>query len=210
MRKGLIFDKNKDMTAEQTGTPKRRNRKIPAKLIREELKGEPLYYKGYRGVLNGNKKIEEIMGSSSLQSYLVGLVYGILFSLINRKNYIITTNETGLHLGHKNNLSTDIAIFLKKNVVLNDKYFEIAPEIAIEVDVKIETDKELDYIFAKSEEMLMYGTKKILWIITKHKKVFIITQGETTQIVDWDKDIYLMENITINIFRMLSEEGLTQ
>jgi Uma2 family endonuclease len=33
---------------------------------------------------------------------------------------------------------------LKEKVVLNDKYFEIAPEVAIEVDVKIETDKDLE------------------------------------------------------------------
>jgi len=55
-------------------------------------------------------------------------------------------------------------------VVLNDKYFEIAPKIATEVDVKIETDKDLDYVFSKSEEMMSFGTEKILWILTKHKK----------------------------------------
>ena len=39
-------------------------RKVPAKLIREELKGVPLYYKGYKSVMNGSKKLEDIMGSS--------------------------------------------------------------------------------------------------------------------------------------------------
>jgi Uma2 family endonuclease len=204
----LFLIKSNGMTAERVETPKQRVRKIPTKLIREELRGIPLYYKGYKGVMNGSKKIEEIMGSSSLQAYLVGIIYGVLFSIVNRKKYLLTTNETGLHLGHKNNLSTDIAIFLKEKVVLDDKYFSIAPEIAIEVDVKIDTDKELDYIFSKSEEMLTYGTKKILWVITKHKKVFVIAQGETTQIVDWNKDINIMDTITINIHKMLEEEGL--
>jgi len=137
---------------------KSRTRKIPAKYIREVVNGKPYYYKGYKSVMNGTKQIEEIMGSSSLQSFLVAFISGILFSKINRKKYSLTTNETGLHLGTKNNLATDIGIFLKEKVVLNDKYFEIAPEVAIEVDVKIETDKDLDYVFSKSEEMINFGT----------------------------------------------------
>ena len=63
---------------------KTRTRKIPAKYIREVVNGKPYYYKGYKSVMNGTKQIEEIMGSSSLQSFLVGFIYGILFSKINR------------------------------------------------------------------------------------------------------------------------------
>ncbi len=196
------------METQLLAPPKRKSRKIPAALIREELRGQPLYYRGYKDVLNGSKQIEEIMGSSSLQSYLVGFIYATLFSLIDRKKYLITTNEAGLHLGHKNNLSTDIGVFLKEKVVLNDKYFEVAPEMAIEVDVKIDTDKELDYIFSKSEEMMQFGTQKICWIITKNKKIFVFSKDETTLIFDWDKDIQLTESITINLQKLLDEEGV--
>jgi Uma2 family endonuclease len=63
-----------------------------------------------------------------------------------------------------------LAFFLKEKVVLNDKYFEIAPEVAIEVADKIETHKDLDYVFSKSEEIMNFGTERILWLITKHKK----------------------------------------
>lgn len=196
------------MVAQFLEIPKRKSRKIPNHFIREELRGQPLYYKGYREVLNGTKQIEEIMGSSSLQSYLVSFLNAVFYHLIDRKKYILTTNETGLHLGPKNNLSTDIGIFLKEKVTLTDKYFDIAPEIAIEVDVKIETDKELDYIFSKSEEMLSFGTKKILWIITKHKKIFVIEKEQTTQIVEWSDDICLMEDITFNLKNLLDAEEI--
>ena len=196
------------METQLLAPPKRKIRKIPAALIREELRGQPLYYRGYKDVLNGSKQIEEIMGSSSLQSYLVGFIYATLFSLIDRKKYLITTNEAGLHLGHKNNLSTDIGVFLKEKVVLNDKYFEVAPEMAIEVDVKIDTDKELDYIFSKSEEMMQFGTQKICWIITKNKKIFVFAKDETTLIFDWDKDVQVTENITLNLQKLLDEEGV--
>ena len=187
---------------------KTRTRKIPAKYIREVVNGKPYYYKGYKSVMNGTKQIEEIMGSSSLQSFLVAFISGILFSKINRKKYSLTTNETGLHLGTKNNLASDIGIFLKEKVVLNDKYFEIAPEVAIEVDVKIETDKDLDYVFSKSEEMMNFGTERILWVITKHKKIFVFSKNETTQILDWNKDVVVMEGVVLNIHDLLEEEDV--
>lgn len=187
---------------------KTQTRKIPAKYIREVINGKPYYYKGYKSVINGTKQIEEIMGSSSLQSFLVAFISGILFSKINRKKYSLTTNETGLHLGTKNNLATDIGIFLKEKVVLNDKYFEIAPEVAIEVDVKIETDKDLDYVFSKSDEMMNFGTKRILWVLTKHKKIFVFSKNETTQILDWNKDVVVMEGVVLNIHDLLEEEDI--
>ena len=196
------------MTTEAMTISKRKSRKIPTTLIREELRGQPLYYRGYKDVLNGSKQIEEIMGSSSLQSIIVAIVAFFIKSQVNNKLYWIATNEAGLHLGHKNNLSTDIGVFLKEKVVLNDKYFEVAPEMAIEVDVKIDTDKELDYIFSKSEEMMQFGTQKICWIITKNKKIFVFAKDETTLIFDWDKDVQLTENITLNLQKLLDEEGV--
>lgn len=191
---------------------KTNTRKIPNNLIREKLRGKSLYYKGYRDVLSGNKQIEEIMGNGSLQSILV-MASGFFIKFRLDKKYYLATNEAGLHLGHRNNLSTDLGIFLKEKVVLNDQYFKIAPEIAIEIDVKIETDRDLDYIFAKSEEMMKFGTQQILWIITKHKKVFIIAQNQNTQIVNWDDDILLMSEpnqtpIIINIKQLLEEEEI--
>lgn len=191
---------------------KTNTRKIPNNLIREKLRGKSLYYKDYKDVLSGNKQIEEIMGNGSLQSILV-MALGFFIKLRLDKKYWLATNEAGLHLGHRNNLSTDLGIFLKEKVVLNDQYFKIAPEIAIEIDVKIETDRDLDYIFAKSEEMMKFGTQQILWIITKHKKVFIIAQNQNTQIVNWDDDILLMSEpnqtpIIINIKQLLEEEEI--
>ncbi len=195
------------MVAQISDIPKSRTRKIPAKFIREEVNGKPYYYKGYKNVMNGTKQIEEIMGSSSLQSFLVGFIYGILFSKINRKKYSLTTNETGLHLGTNNNLATDIGIFLKEKVVLTDKYFEIAPEVAIEVDVKIDAN-DIEYVFSKSEEMMNFGTQKILWVLTKHKKIMVFSKGETTQILDWNDDVNIIEGIVLNIQALLEEEGI--
>lgn len=184
---------------------KTKTRKIPEKYIREIVNGKPYYYKGYKSVLNGSKQIEEIMGSSSLQSIIVSILDFFIKSNIDRKVFWTATNEAGLHLGHKNNLSTDLGIFLKEKVILNDKYFEVAPEVAIEVDVKIDTE-DLDYVFSKSEEMMNFGTQRVLWVITKHKKIMVFSKNSPTQVFDWNNDITVMEGITLNLQQLLNDE----
>jgi len=195
------------MVAQISDIPKVKSRKIPEKYIREVVNGKPYYYKGYKSVMNGTKQIEEIMGSSSLQSIIVMILAFFVKSNLNKSKYLLATNEAGLHLGNNNNLATDIGIFLKENVVLNDKYFEIAPEIAIEVDVKIDSS-EIEYVFSKSAEMMNFGTQKILWVLTKHKKIMVFSKKETTQVLDWDKDIYLMDGVVLNIQNLIEEEGI--
>lgn len=183
---------------------KTKTRKIPEKYIREIVNGKPYYYKGYKSVLNGSKQIEEIMGSSSLQSIIVSILNFFIKSNIDRKVFWTAANEAGLHLGHKNNLSTDLGIFLKEKVILNDKYFEVAPEVAIEVDVKIDTE-DLDYVFSKSEEMMNFGTQRVLWVITKHKKIMVFSKNNPTQVFDWNNDITVMKGITLNLQQLLND-----
>lgn len=190
---------------------KREVKKIPEILIREVLRGEPLYYEGYRDVMSGLKKPEEIMGCSSLQSILLSILDFYIQSRINRKKYWLGGNEAGLHLGHKNNLSTDLGIFLKEKVTLTTNYFEVAPEVSIEVDVKIDVNtlgEKLEYIFEKSEEMMLFGTQKVIWILTKPKKIFIIEKDETTKVFDWNNEIEIIDGIVLNLKSLLEEEGV--
>jgi len=51
--------------------PKIPAKNIPSVLIHEIINGKPLYRKGYREVLAKTKKIEDIIGSSSLQAFLI-------------------------------------------------------------------------------------------------------------------------------------------
>ena len=73
----VIFDKTPTtfaMTA--TKTLLKIPKKIPAQLIYEEFGGRVYYRKGYRAVLTKKKTIEEIIGSSSLQAFLVSIIHG--------------------------------------------------------------------------------------------------------------------------------------
>ncbi|MEZ4904160.1 MAG: hypothetical protein R2822_21630 [Spirosomataceae bacterium] len=89
-------------------------KKIPPVLIYEEWEGVPIYYKDYKEVLTGEKTITEIISCSDLQGVLVALINGFSFMNINRKKYLIATNEIGLHLSKNDDLGNDIVVFEKK------------------------------------------------------------------------------------------------
>ena len=188
-------------------------RKIPSHLVYEEINGLALPYKSFEDVLSGKKKVEAIMGSSSLQSILVYFLVFFIANKINRKKYLIATNESGLNLGAGNNISNDIAIFEKENVVLTDKYFSKPPKVVIEVDVKIDLagtqwTTEWDYIIEKSQKMLDFGTEKVIWITTKSKKIFVISPSEKWYLVDFSEDVHLMDDCTLNLTQLFLDEEM--
>ncbi len=92
---------------------------IPTRLVKEVVNGKKYYYKGYRSVLRGEKKIESIVGSSDLQATLASIVYAYLFPQLDRKTYQIVVSEPGLHLGTNSNFSNDIAIYRKDDLAPN-------------------------------------------------------------------------------------------
>ena len=101
-----------DMSAApQTPTRLSSSRKIPASLIYEEINGVAYYYRGYRAVVSKQKNKEDIMGASALQSAVVSLIIHILYKYLPFDDYLIATNEPGLHMGPGNNLSNDIAVY---------------------------------------------------------------------------------------------------
>lgn len=188
-------------------------RKIPAHLVYEELDGQALPYRGYLEVLSGKKTLEEIMGSSSLQAvlvYLIGLYIGIR---INRKKYLIASNESGLHVNSGSNLANDIAIFEKDKITLSDKYFDVAPKIVIEVDIKVALEEtgltnDFDYVLNKSQKMLDFGVEKVIWITTHTKKIFVITPNAPWYLVNFEENIPLMEDCTLNLAQLLRDEEI--
>jgi Uma2 family endonuclease len=189
-------------------------RKIPAFLVYEELDGQALPYRGYLDVLSGQKKIEEIMGSSSLQSVIIFLINGFIFNTFNRKKYRIATNEAGLHIDTGDNLANDIAIFDKTIAkTLNDKYFNVPPKLVIEVDIKVDLNEatwnnELEYLLAKSQKMLDFGVEAVIWITTKSKKIFVISPTKNWYLANFDEDIPLLDGHFLNLGQLLAEEEI--
>ncbi len=192
--------------------PKRKHPKVPSYLIHETLNGRPLYRRGYREVLAGQKKPAEIMGSSSLQAILVSIIHGFLFTQINRKAYLLATNESGVHLEKGNNLSNDIAIFNRAGLALTEKYFDVPPRVAIEIDVNIEPEEfaggETGYVHEKTQRLLDFGVERVIWVTTQPKKIFVATQTAPWLTQNWDADVPVLDDVVLNLAGLLKEEGI--
>ncbi|GAB3543503.1 Uma2 family endonuclease [Spirosoma fluminis] len=190
-------------------------RNIPSTLIYEMWQGKPVYYRGYRDVLAGKKTIEEVISCSDLQAVLVSLLNGHLFSALNRKKYLLATNEIGLHLALNDNLGNDVVIFEKEKLgKLTGKYFDIPLKIVIEVDIKADTaefENGADgYVMQKALKLLDFGVEKVLWIITSMQRVYVIDRNDPTwHIVDWGQTIAVVDDCQLNIKQLLDDEELT-
>lgn len=202
------------LTAEkQKPKSPRVTRKIPESLIYEVMDGEPLYYKGYMEVVSGKKTIEEIMGSSTLQSLLVEYVNRILFKGLDESLYRIFSSETGVHINHRTNMANDIAVYEKSVLTpdkINKKYADVPCKIAIEIDIKADLSKEKDYGYVqkKTQKLLDFGTEKVIWIFTETQKITVATANENWQTMDWHKDVELLDGLTANIGKYLDREGI--
>lgn len=187
---------------------------LPEYLVYEMLDGKPIPYRGYQSVLSKEKTLEDIMGSSGLQAIIVSALLRHLYQKLPEKKYEIVTNEAGLHLSKGNNLATDIGIYLTSKLTpdkLTDKYLDIAPMVAIEVDTKADTshfNDPMNYYFQKTNILLEYGTERIIWITTQSKKIMIATANQPWSIVDWSENILVLPDIHINLKNLLQQRGI--
>ena len=135
--------------------PTRAPRRTFPELIYERWGGRTYYRKGYTDVLKKRKTPAEIMGSSGLQVFIVSYIHWFVMSAIDRKKYRLLTSEPGLHIGRNENLACDIMVYdraVLTNDKINVKYVDVPPQVAIEVDVKVELQKEgeITYVFGKT------------------------------------------------------------
>ncbi|MCU0340005.1 MAG: Uma2 family endonuclease [Spirosomaceae bacterium] len=188
-------------------------KKIPKALVYEIMDGKPVYYHGYKEVLTGTKTIGEVMGASSLQVFMIQHLLRILFRGLDEKKYHILTNEAGLHINRRNNLSGDIVIY--ENSVFpvkaaNKNYFAVPPKIQIEIDIDADVEdwgNENGYMHLKINKLLDFGVEKVIWITSFSKKVLVATKDENWQIIDWHKPIEILDGLTFNIGQYLQDEG---
>lgn len=188
-------------------------KKIPAALIYEIMDGKPIYYKGYREVLKNEKTIEEVMGASNLQVTIIEYILITLYRALDLKLYRILTNEVGLHLDKKSNLSGDILIY-DKNVLpvkAADKYYiSVPPKVQIEVDIAAELEgmlSETSYLQQKTDKLFQFGVEKVIWVLSDSKKVIVAIPNDNWKIIDWHKEIEIIDGIGFCIGRYLKDEG---
>jgi Uma2 family endonuclease len=190
-----------------------KKRKIPDYLVYEIFDGVPLYRKGYKSVLNKSKTLEDIMGSSTLQSEIHMYLNSLLFGFFGIENYAIYSNEAGLHISKSNNLAGDILVYDAKAMSgdkIGKKYSDIPPILAFEIDIEVDLSDmtETGYVTRKIEKLLHFGVKKVFWISTEARRVLVAEPGQDWPTIAWEKDIEIVPGLSMNIPDHLRKRGL--
>ena len=187
---------------------------IPKQLLYEQLEGKPVYFKNYKAVLNGVKTAEEIMGMSDIQTIINSCLSLFLTTHLDRQKYFVASGRVGLHLSARTNLSADIVVYDKaeiRQVLLTGKYLEIPPLAVIEIDIQAETADlgitQLDYYSIKTQKLLDFGVKEVIWFFSGIKKVLVAKAGQDWQMADWNKVIRLLVACEFSLATLLEEEG---
>lgn len=186
--------------------PKRKpRRKIPEALIYEIVDGKPIYYRGYREVLNGTLNQEAIMADSLLQTWLKTYLGNLLIHLLASKPYVVLSGELGLLLKKGHRRGADIAIFSADKFSLEPHFAKTAPEVIIEIDVQaaLENQPMADYVHRKIDDYLRFGVKQVIWIFTADRKVMTATPVKPWLTFDWDATIETVEGASFNLDKLL-------
>lgn len=189
---------------------------IPKSLIYEEYDGKPMYYRGYKDVLNQLKTTEEIMGESDTQAIVIGVLLKYLLKNLDEERYFVVTNEVGFHLKKRSNISSDIVIYEKavlQNHAFKDKYFEIPPLAVIEGDIQADTAdfgiSEMDYYGIKTKKLLDFGVREVIWFFSGTQQQFVARAGQDGSISTWEKKVSILEEYQFSLAQLLQKEGFT-
>ena len=188
-------------------------RKIPEYLVKEVLDGIPIYYKGYKAILRKEKTLENFMGASGLQIFILRYLTYLLIRQLNEEQYYVFTGEGGMHINTNNNFSGDVMIYEQSKLPIfkiDKHYLDIPPKIDIEIDVNIDTTDftEQTYIYRKTDRLLSWGVEKVIWVLSESQKVIVAEQGKDWLLIDWSKDIEIIDGVKFNVSQYLEKSGV--
>ena len=181
----------------KTTQPRRPKPKVPGHLVYETVQGKPIYYRGYKDVLNKTKTFEEITMESKLQSGLKAALSAVLYFTLKKIGYQLASGELGINLSKISKRGADLAVFRSENWDWKPNFSDLPPEVIIEIDVQAELEgmTEMDYISTKIKDYLDFGVKKVIWIFTKQRLVFVATQQLPWLTYDWSTEIEVVEGV---------------
>lgn len=179
---------------------KRKQPEVPAYLVYEMLDGMPVYYRGYKNVLNGKQTFEEIMGYGDIQIFLINQLKDY-FQPIFGQDFWVWSGEAGLHVKHGTNPSLDFVLLPKSAFSLKNaknKYIDTPPTVVIEVDTKADFEalplSPGSYYIKKTELLLDFGVEEVIWIFTQVEKVMVARPKQPWLTVDWKDEIEVMRH----------------
>ena len=183
-----------------------RREKLLKLLTYEVVDGRPIYYRGYKDVLEGKKQPEEVMGASFLHGRLVILLGAFLRERLKGR-YVVSGGELGyLIKGGWRNL--DVAVFRYEDVkdkLESENYIDVPPVLVVEINVRAEVESEMEYVLKKSGDLLKSGVERVVWIFTGPRKVMVFERGKGGLILDWEDEIPLVEGLKLKLTEFLKQ-----
>lgn len=192
----------------------RKQRQLLLNQLVYEMDDKPIYYAGYRDVLNGLLEPEAIMGSSYLQSYLVEIIQRFLFNHSFNSRFRILASELGVQIDKKKWRSCDIALYEKtrlKDTPLLNKYMPVAPDYVIEIDTKADLTTyqyQHEYFVKKTRQLHEFGVKKVIWIFTENMPLIWESESADEIVIrdGWNHDITITDGMTFNLANLYNED----
>jgi len=180
-------------------------------LTYEMVNGKPIYYRGYQKVLKGEMPLEGVMGSGELHALLVILIASYLREKLG-KDFLVLGGELGFFTSPKSFRALDIAVYRREDIKKPSKGYAKKPPVAvIEIDTKADLSDYENfeaYMYEKTQELLDAGVKKVVWYITKVKKVLVAEKGKYWITADWNFDVEITQGVKLNLEKLLKEEGI--
>ncbi len=186
---------------------------IPAALVKETIDGQAFYYPNFRKVMAGELTLDDIMGSSTLQSFIISFLFRFVIKNYDDQQYLSLSSELGIHIDRRNNLAGDLTLFERSKLPakkINLHYADVPPKVVIEVDTNIDYSEEgaFDYVHLKTQKLLDFGVQRIIWIFTRSRKVMVAEPEQDWRTKDWNQDIELLDAKFFNVGKFLAEEGV--
>ena len=177
-----------------------RREKLLKLLTYEVVDGKPIYYRGYKDVLEGKKQPEEVMGSSAYHGRLVAMLsYWLIKNL--GESYAVMSGELD-YLIKGGWRSLDVALFRYENIkdkLESENYIDVPPVLVVEINVRAEVESEMEYVLKKSGDLLKSGVERVVWIFTGPRKVMVFERGKGGVILDWEDEIPLVEGLRLRL-----------
>ncbi|WP_338046108.1 Uma2 family endonuclease [Persephonella atlantica] len=145
-----------------------------------------------------------------MQSWIISTIVEFLFHALPKK-YKAFFNEVGYSYTKSRSkrwLNLDIAVIDRAELSKpTGSYLKVPPEVVIELDTKADLTKiGEEYYIAKTQKLLNSGVKKVVWILTDYKKVQIAENKKPWLVVDFDYEFEIVDNIRMNLKKLLEEE----
>ncbi len=148
-----------------------------------------------------------------MQSVLVMYLNTLLIKYLNLDSYYVFTSESGNHLAKNLNYGLDLAVY-EATILTPDrittKYVDVPPRLVVEVDVRVDTEplSEIDFIHLKTQRLLEYGVKRVIWVTPATQKVLIAELDKDWLVRDWNKPFELWPGVEANVGAYLKERGI--